>query len=246
MIFFKKLGLLNSLLLIIVILLVGGRIYAWVEYYNSKKIQPALRENKAKQNTIKTNEVYSFKPQFATDSWGTFTGPDPEEILFTVKYPPGCFAVRTNAVAYCSFNQEQRIPSHTTVIDEVFDIDYSNYGNNFEEAAKHIIDQKVSSTDPWRLGDFQVLQEGKTIVDGSEAYLLKLRGKPAMGGSRGPGQPLQNFSSGVGKDGYVYQNYLIFNVYSGNTNHPYVLYNENKEPSQYFDTVASTIHFLKK
>jgi hypothetical protein len=244
--FLKKLGLLNSLLFLIVIPLVGGRIYAWVQYYNSEKIQPALRENKAKQNTISTTEIYSFKPKFTTNDWSSFTGPDPETALFSVKYPPGCFAVRTYQVAYCSFNETQRMPSYTTVEDEVFYIDYSNLGNDFDGTVKHVIDQKVSSDDPWRLDDFQVLQEGKAIVDGTEAYLLKLRGKPVAGGFRGLGQPLQNPSTGVGKAGYVYENYLIFNVDSGGTKHQYFLYNESKEPSEYFDSVVSTIHFLRK
>ena len=265
--FFRKLGLLNSVLLIIVVLLVGERIFAWAQYYNSEKIQPALRENKAKQNTIKSEGLYNFKSQLATDSWSIFTGPEPELSLFSVKYPPGCFAVRTYQVTYCSFNQNQRMASHTTVEDEVFYIEnFSNWesaeqvngswdGKDFKDAAQSVIDQNTSSNNSWRLDDFQVLQEGKAIVDGADAYLLKLRGKPLAGSARGPGQPIQNFSTGIGKDGYVYQNYLIFALdyvyvdYLGKTKNekrPYALYNESKETSQYFDTVASTIHFLQK
>src|SRR3989344_7663586 len=228
---FRKLGLLNIILLLLVILLAAQIGWGWLQYYSETEIKPALRENQAKQNTAEIAETFEFKSQFETKDWAVYTS-DINTPLLTVKFPPECFPVRTYDTGYCSFDKEQRMPTRASVKNEVFEMDYSFDGNDFADGAKNFIDQLTSSDSSRRLSDFEILEKGEVFVNGNKAYLLRMGGKP------------------VGEDSYVYQNYLMFYVkYSDeafpNRIYPWHLYNESNAPSQYFDTVVSTIRFTQ-
>ena len=228
---FKKLGLLNSILLAIIIFFVVQIAWSLTQYYNETEIKPALRESKAQQNTTEIPAAFQFQPRFETKDWAVYTS-DIDTPLLTVKFPSECFPVRTYDTGYCSFDKEQRMPTRASVKNEVFEMDYSFDGNDFADGAKNFIDQLTSSDSSRRLSDFEILEKGEVFVDGNKAYLLRMRGKP------------------VGEDSYVYQNYLMFYVkYSDeafpNRIYPWHLYNESNAPSQYFDTVVSTIRFTQ-
>jgi hypothetical protein len=234
-----KFGILNIFLLLIIIALVGGIIASIFV----AKTRPATLQQEARKGAI-TGTV-TLEPQYKTDDWKTYTkeieftsglGPGNNKALsqgakyivnISVKYPShwivdsyGGLVTLADCVEIFTYGTHQEKSCNGGQTKESFVIDtLSDRYTNFADFAQKIIDGKTSHTAN-DFTDLKILEEAKTTIDGNEAFILKLSGKP------------------VGKDITKYQNSIIFNL----GDRQYVLRGDSDYPAQYFETIASTIH----
>lgn len=236
-----KFGILNIFLSLLIVALIVGVVISVI----MGKTKPGMLQKEARKGVI-TGTV-TIEPQYDITQWKTYTkeftlrnfGPghdmtQPQNTKYrniTVKYPPawivdsyGGLITVADCVEIFTYGTHQEKSCNGGQMKEYLTIDtLGDRYENLADFAQKIIDGKTSHTAN-DFSDLKILEEGKTMIDGNEAYILKLQGKP------------------VGKDTIRYQNFIIFN-FGGDRQ--YTLRSDSNYPPQYFETIASTIHIVR-